>query len=910
MDNKWHIAAVEEIEQALDTDVKNGLAMRQARARLQGELREKNTRRKYLFAKGKPSFIKCIIGVACDPCMILLLAISLFSVVFSWSLQGILMLIIAIICLAVCATMSYVSKKRFASASDYSSPMVRVVRGGEKFYTDGRNVVAGDVLELSQGDVLPCDARIVSAHDLTVKEIIHTADGIKNRTVCKSHNVKYTAQKATCAPDAKNMLYAGTVILMGDARAIVTATMDDVYLAKYVQDGALARLDGPTSLEKEIKPWVRMIRAFSVCAVVIMSLLSVLTFRDALFVNRFMMLLSAIVFASAETVSIGLRYVMSAHMHKLLFATTDASKKSLDLGAAVKSPVVLDKLKDTTRLVILGKSGLRRGDYNVDLTYTNSAILDSLTAETAEANRILTFIYTYVKTLHHCRDENDAVSGDIAAALEEHVKNSGFDYAAADIFLRSLYYVNDGTRGYACAETAEGEFRVALTLDDDILDYCELIRNKNEQDALSPDDVQRVKSFCAEADSKGSKCLFVVSENSGVATLEGVITLVQPADQGFGAAVSDLEAHGVATTVFLDKESDLCLLDELGIAQRYKVRIALSSELSDNEAVDECAEFDVFLGFSADTCVRIVEMLKSRGDKVATLAIDDRYSRVVSCADVAVSCDMLKYDSDKYKNSVYSDMLSHGTDSSVRCSSQMRLFSDVLIKRAHKNGGGISSLFNAIKSARMAYQSVCMAIELGVLVICSVLPFVVFSIVLGESFVEGFQVILLCAVSFILSFALFVEDDVSKKNILSERRNVKGLLGSRLPGIVTRLSVSTFSAIVVFVLGLLGVFGETPSYSTAVFVALSLTLFVEVMLMHVDRTQKGEARIKRWIKVISVFAAVLLVCAVSTQNYFSASLYPHGIGKYEFIIVPVYLILFISGVLISRAVEKNRTGNK
>ena len=57
--------------------------------------------------------------------------------------------------------MDYVSRKRSKAASDYSSPLVRVIRGGDKFYVDGTSVAPGDVILLGTGDLVPCYARLV-----------------------------------------------------------------------------------------------------------------------------------------------------------------------------------------------------------------------------------------------------------------------------------------------------------------------------------------------------------------------------------------------------------------------------------------------------------------------------------------------------------------------------------------------------------------------------------------------------------------------------------------------------------------------------------------------------------------------------------------------------------------------------
>ncbi len=909
MQNKWHTMSHEELESELKTDISGGLTMMRARERLVQETKEQSGQRKYLFAKTKPSVFKCIMSVVGDPMMILLLSVSLLSWLFGASAQGFLTFCVSVICGAVCAVMSYISEKRLSSASDNSSPVVRVVRGKDKYYTDGRNVVKGDILELESGDLLPCDARIISSRELLVKEIISTSSGIKNRTVEKSADREYTEGDGVFAPHAENILYAGSAVLTGSARAVAIATGNEVYLAKYIQDGELSGFSAQMSFERELKPIIQRIRAISVLATVLLTLLSLVTARNGAVIDSFLLILSSVVLISCELLTVVCRYISSAYIHKLSIEKKKASKRQGDLSSSVKSPMMLDKLGELTSLVIMGRAGLTEGAFKVRKTYTADSVLDTLTADKTTGNRLLTYIYTYIKTLESNRDETNAVSGDIATALMTHVKNSGFDYGAADIYLRELYYVHDGKRGYACAETSDMQFRTALTFDDDILDYCELVRHTDEQIALTEDDKKRAKGFCERSKTEGAQCLYIVSEYQGVATLEGVIALEQTAIKGFEWTVSELLVMGLKTIMFFDNESDITLLSALEAEQCYDGRIAKASSFEGGEITARYKDFDVFAGFSKEQYAEIVDKMRADGERIAIFSVDNENNSVTARADVAVSCDMIRYSSDKYKESVFEKLPLSGRDTSTRCSSQTRLFSGVIVKRAHSDGGGVTAFLNAVKTARMTDLALCSAVELFVLLLSAMLPFCVLSTVLGTQLLGAFQALSFAASAMLLPTLMLNESDFKAGLILpsaSERRHPIKAIAKRLPSIIARGAVSAFAAIAVCVMDVLGVFGESPTYSLAIYMALMLALFVETAVFHGDRTQRGEGRNRRWIKVIMAYFALLLLCGVSTQGLFFDSLYRGGMGTLEFIIVPAYLVLYVIAVMATRAAENKR----
>ena len=95
----------------------------------------------------------------------------------------------------------------------------KVLRDGNEVLIDSSDLVVGDILLLESGDKISADARVIELHNLTVDESILTGESIsvvKDLDVIDKVNVNIG--------DQKNMLFSGTTVITGRAKAVVVAT--------------------------------------------------------------------------------------------------------------------------------------------------------------------------------------------------------------------------------------------------------------------------------------------------------------------------------------------------------------------------------------------------------------------------------------------------------------------------------------------------------------------------------------------------------------------------------------------------------------------------------------------------------------------------------------------------------------
>ena len=172
MTKNWHCYDLNTIEEKLKTDLVEGLTSREARVRLEKEKKKKNGYISSLFVSKKKSAIKCLTSFLSAPAVILLIIIAILAVIFDRVVLGASVLAVAATGAILGGVIDLRAQRRVEAMKEYASPMVKVRRGGHNFKTDGRNVVLGDIIILSEGDILPCDARIITSEDLVVEEIV------------------------------------------------------------------------------------------------------------------------------------------------------------------------------------------------------------------------------------------------------------------------------------------------------------------------------------------------------------------------------------------------------------------------------------------------------------------------------------------------------------------------------------------------------------------------------------------------------------------------------------------------------------------------------------------------------------------------------------------------------------------
>ena len=904
--NEWHSMSIEEIQNALNIPSQNGITVAEARKRLENEKKQSGGRFS-LFVKKKKHLQKTFFSLLFSPLMLMLVVTAILSLVFGGFLPGLCVLFISLSVIGISGALLISSQNHLDKVNQYSSPMVKVKRDGRIYHTDGRNAVCGDIVSFSKGDIIVADVRLISTDNLIVKELYNTRNGIRNRMVQKDSALVYAPDEIH-APDAQNMVYAGSAVIEGDGIGIVVDTDRDVYLAKYANEGSLDVQKSDSSEIKKISPFIRISYIVAILVICALSLVSLLTMRETPFIANFLLLLSSLFTVSIEVVSL-IYQRHTSFSSSVLFNSYSAES---DSAACVRGCNTLEALSGISDVILLGDAAFSSGEFQVSEVYSAGERFDQLSPSNILGSRILGCIDSYIRAQRESGISDEISKEGISDSLLRFLRASEFDFGASLLTTVSLYYLPDkpGKTGHACVETNKGEYRVSLTLDREILSHCSCVRTPDGMDR----EMYRFFSEGIDAflNDNSKKYVFVVTEYAGEAVLEAIVALSPVNSNEIVPSIDALKKLGIKTRILsLDERSIECYTQDL-FDKLCGKKVAFASEFKSEgkEITDDLEEYCAYFGFTSDEYTSLLAKMRSQGARIATYGVNDDYYDVMAESDVSISCDVINYSSNNHSESVYERIRPDGRESSLRTSQRMRLLSNIIIRRTHKRGGGLSSIVNALVSAK----SIMPKVALSVLFICIVLsltvPFTLMSIVTGVPLVNAPNVMLMISYALIMSFLVFPNCSIKQGCMIPRGNNNESLiicyLKRNIGQFIAHAALSVTISIFVVILELVGVFGNASGYTFAIHFGMLFVLGFDTLFFMNKYFEKISASSKIKTAILFVSTYLLSILTIVAAIFDSTSF--GGISTLEFLISPIFIILYFIAKFVLSVAQK--IGNK
>ena len=207
----WHALTPEEALKEIKTNEK-GLTAEEAQSRLAtygpNELEKE---------KGK-SPIKLFLGQFADVLMVILLIATGLSLAIGEYVDATIILIIVVASAALGFTQEYRSEKAVDALKRMTAPTAMVIRDGKEMKVPASQLVPGDIILLYTGDKVPADARLIQPFNLKIDEAALTGESAP----VDKHS--YALSEETQLNDKHNMVFTGTIVVYGRAKAVVTTT--------------------------------------------------------------------------------------------------------------------------------------------------------------------------------------------------------------------------------------------------------------------------------------------------------------------------------------------------------------------------------------------------------------------------------------------------------------------------------------------------------------------------------------------------------------------------------------------------------------------------------------------------------------------------------------------------------------
>ena len=161
------------------------------------------------------------LDVVREPMFMLLAACGLLYLLSGETREAFMLLGFVLVIMGITFYQERKTERALEALRDLSSPRALVIRDGRKIRIPGREVVADDILLLSEGDRVPADSVVLSCTHLYADESLLTGEAVPVRK-CEQND----APDAECRPGGDDLpfVFSGTLVVQGHGVARVLAT--------------------------------------------------------------------------------------------------------------------------------------------------------------------------------------------------------------------------------------------------------------------------------------------------------------------------------------------------------------------------------------------------------------------------------------------------------------------------------------------------------------------------------------------------------------------------------------------------------------------------------------------------------------------------------------------------------------
>ena len=499
-----------------------------------------------------------------------------------------------------------------------------------------RDLVAGDVVALSAGDMIPADCRVLSARDLFVAQAAMTGESMPVEKF-----VHGSPAPGSTALDQPNLLFMGTNVVSGTATALVVATGPRSYFGTLAAH-ATATETAPNAFQAGVNSVSWLLIRFAAVMVPIVFFVNGFTKGDWL---------EAFLFALS--VAVGLTPEMLP-----MIVTSTLAKGAVLLA---RKKVVVKRLDAIQNL---GAMDILCTDKTGTLTQDKVALARHADAYGQDTDEVLNFAYLnshYQTGLTNLLDRAVLANVDVAAELKlkdayRKVDEIPFDFERRrmSVVVATLLAGQDHHHELICKGAVE-----------EVLAACTQVRAQEPTDAsldgertmptlpLDAALLARTQAVTAGLNAEGLRVVAVavktlppdqttysVADEAGL-TLIGYIAFLDPPKESAAPALTQLAAHGIAVKV-LTGDNELVtrqVCRQVGLPADAVLLGAQVEALSDAALQAAAASHSVFAKLTPLHKERIVRALRASGHVVGFMGDGINDAPALRAADIGISVD-------------------------------------------------------------------------------------------------------------------------------------------------------------------------------------------------------------------------------------------------------------------------------
>lgn len=634
----WHSLTAQQTAEKLKTSISSGLSEQAAK-----NLLAKNGRN-LLEGRKKPSVLKQFIEQFSDFCVIILFIACIISFL-TGIIEGkgdfvepIVILFIVFLNAAIGVYQERRAERALEALQKMSAPAATVMRSGKIKKIPAEELVAGDIILLESGDMVPADARLIDANSLKVQESALTGES----EPCEKNAASLFPEG--CAPaDRKNMIYSSTTVLAGNCRAIVTETGMNTQVGRIAH--LLADEESPqTPLQIRLG---KIGKALGIGALIICAFVFLLgIIRKSGILPSFMLSVSLAVAAIPEGLPAIVTIVLSMGVQRM--AKSNAIIRHLPAVETLGATTVI--CSDKTGTLTQNKMTVTQiRDINGRLSENSEAAKKILTlgaicnnARAVKKGRALIFEGDPTETAilsaaHSCGEKAHELSAAYPRLAETPFSSEKKLMATVNSVSGKRLLIVKGAPDVilnACTRYEKGTLTTAIKRK--ILQHNE----EMAQEALRV--IAVAYRECGGADDRAENNLIFM----------GLIGMIDPPRPEAAKAVATCKKAGITPVMITgDHITTACAVArKLGILDTHSTAVT-GNELdgmSDSQLANTISTCRVFARVSPEHKVRIVKAFRSRGEVVAMTGDGVNDAPALKAADIG--CAMGKGGTDVAKN--------------------------------------------------------------------------------------------------------------------------------------------------------------------------------------------------------------------------------------------------------------------
>ena len=484
-------------------------------------------------------------------------------------------------------------------------------------------LVVGDIIHLSAGDMVPADVRILEAKDLFISQSAMT--GESDPVEKFAHSCEHTASVTDCS----NLAFMGTNVISGAASAVVVAVGDDTLF------GAIASSAASEPVETN---FTKGVNAVSWVLIRFMLVMIPIVF----FVNGFTKHDWAGAFLFAISVAVGLTPEMLP-----MIVTTCLAKGAVSMSRKKTIVKNLNSIQDFGAMDILctDKTGTLTQDKVVLEYHMNINGEDDL--------RVLRHAYlnSYFQTgyknlmdvaIIERTEEQEAADPRLADLSQTYHKVDEIPFDFTRRRLSTVVEDRAGKRQMITKGAVEEMLGVCSFAEDDgtVQPLTDDVRTKIlETVGRLNENGMRVIAI-AQKSVDESRTAYSVQDESGM-VLMGYLAFLDPPKESAAAAIRTLKAHGVTTKILTGDNDRVtrCICKQVGLPLHRLLLGEAIEAMSESELERAAPETDVFAKLSPAQKARVVTALRNAGHTVGFMGDGINDAPAMKAADIGISVD-------------------------------------------------------------------------------------------------------------------------------------------------------------------------------------------------------------------------------------------------------------------------------